>query len=239
MPVRGLCPLLVSVLVLGMLWLGSTPAVAGTARVVVTTSSGEHGEPIMGDSVVYDAAAGEQNNVTATMSSQSITILDTGAAVHAGRGCLRLDPHRVECHTIIDRLDPSGTINAGDGNDTVHLVSTPDALGHLSAYGGPGNDTLFAAQNGSLLDGGPGADTLIGGPGRDTLIGGAGSDVLMGGAGDDMLQGDGPGPGAGAAPDRIDGARATTPSPMPSAPHRSTWTSSGWATTAVRGRTTR
>src|SRR5947209_14836284 len=114
-------------------------AAAGTARVDVTTGTGD-GEQFIADSVVYDAAPGERNDITARVSAQAVTIQDTGAPVTAGRGCDQSGSHEAICHTQYE--PPGGTINAGDGDDTVRLVSDPGAPGGLTANGGPGNDTL-------------------------------------------------------------------------------------------------
>ena len=55
-------------------------------------------------------------------------------------------------------------------------------------WGGYGNDTLTAGNNGrNRLHGGPGNDTVDGGPGRDFLWGGRGVDTENGGDGNDVL----------------------------------------------------
>jgi Ca2+-binding RTX toxin-like protein len=56
--------------------------------------------------------------------------------------------------------------------------------------GTDGNDTLYAAVEGSSLAGGKGDDSLTGGQGNDTLHGGDGRDVLRGGDGTNQLYGD-------------------------------------------------
>jgi uncharacterized delta-60 repeat protein len=97
-----------------------------------------------------------------------------------------------------DRIDIRGSalIEAGDGNDTVIASGSGpepsyrptvfgqagddlllgyrpfyyvDARGEIF-YGGPGNDTIDAADGPDYLDGGPGFDYLRGGKGDDTLI---------------------------------------------------------------------
>jgi Ca2+-binding RTX toxin-like protein len=60
-----------------------------------------------------------------------------------------------------------------------------------NAYGGPGNDSIFASQTGpSGLQGDEGNDHLVGGLGNDGLVGGDGDDSLEGGPGNDNLEGD-------------------------------------------------
>lgn len=162
---------------------------------------GYRGSEDISDRVVFTAAAGESNDITATVSGPALAIEDTGAPITAGEGCEQVAPHDVSCHTRYN--PPDGAIYAGDGNDTVRLVSAPNTRSPLAAYGGSGDDALFAADTGSYLDGGAGSDVLTGASGADTLIGGAGSDVLLGGAGADLLTGDGK--GSAPARDDIDG----------------------------------
>ncbi|MDI1302711.1 MAG: VCBS domain-containing protein [bacterium] len=82
-----------------------------------------------------------------------------------------------------DRLtgDAQDQLFGGDGNDTL--------TGAGLQYGESGNDQLYAAATGSLLDGGEGDDSLIGDDGADMLGGGNGDDSLIGGAGVDTLDG--------------------------------------------------
>lgn len=111
-------------------------------------------------------------------------------------------------------------IQAGPGDDVVHLSSEPSALfSEIDVYGDGGNDTVDAGAGPAegaqvyYLMGGPGDDDLIaasvdtvrsvdshliGGPGDDRLTGGAGVDVLDGGSGDDEVS-------AGDGDDRIIG----------------------------------
>ncbi len=112
-------------------------------------------------------------------------------------------------------IDVAATIDAGDGNDTVHAGDLGNNVfggagddviygGKLDDWllGGDGNDTLNAGGaasytlggNGNYLNGGAGDDILIGREGSDWLEGGDGTDVLEGGDGGDILAG---GAGAG------------------------------------------
>ena len=52
-----------------------------------------------------------------------------------------------------------------------------------------GDDTVLAADSGSLVDGGDGNDVLVGGNGADSLMGDTGDDSIAGNAGDDVLGG--------------------------------------------------
>ena len=109
-------------------------------------------------------------------------------------------------------IDVAATIDAGGGDDVVHLSDRGD-----NAFGGAGNDTLYGGRlddwllggdgddqlnaggaaaaalggDGNYLDGGAGNDTLIGREGSDWLEGGSGTDTLEGGDGNDVLAGGG------------------------------------------------
>lgn len=77
---------------------------------------------------------------------------------------------------------------AGDGNDTVHAVTSyqlPEHVEVLRLYGAGAVGKGGAAAN--ALFGGAGADILEGGGGDDTLWGAGGDDVLTGGAGADLF----------------------------------------------------
>lgn len=109
-----------------------------------------------------------------------------GALVHYGSHteALRLDLRNVgapQSGAGGDRLSGISAVVGGAGDDRILAGRGIDIAG------GPGDDVLTAAADGTLLDGGTGADTLRGGPGDDRLGGGHGSDALTGGAGDDEL----------------------------------------------------
>jgi uncharacterized delta-60 repeat protein len=75
----------------------------------------------------------------------------------------------------------------GDGNDVIWAA--PNVRVPVMFFGGAGNDILKGGSGPNVLVGGDGDDVLIGGPGRDILIGGDGSDMLLGLGGDDILIG--------------------------------------------------
>ena len=80
----------------------------------------------------------------------------------------------------------SGTVNGGNGNDSV--VVSGVGVSYLSLNGNGGNDTLTGGIEADGLFGGLGNDVLSGGAGDDALTGGNGTDVLNGGAGNDALR---------------------------------------------------
>jgi Ca2+-binding RTX toxin-like protein len=73
----------------------------------------------------------------------------------------------------------------GDGNDRINVLAGVTVPAW--AYGGLGDDDLFAGGAAAVLLGGDGADSLVGRAARDILIGGAGGDSLGGRGGDDLL----------------------------------------------------
>lgn len=119
-------------------------------------------------------------------------------------------------------IDIAATVDAGDGDDTVHASNLGDNVfggagndrlygGRLDDWllGGEGNDVLNAGGeaagtlggDGNYLNGGAGDDLLLGREGSDWLEGGDGTDILEGGDGDDILA------GGGGAGDTLHGGR--------------------------------
>jgi Ca2+-binding RTX toxin-like protein len=169
--------------------------------------------------VVYEAAAGEQNDVQldAVAASGTVTVHDATATVTAGQGCTAVDSHTATCSGFTDSWL---VVSLGDLDDRVIVTGWA-----LAAYGGPGDDTLEGADASDYLDGESGNDTirtgdtstsfmapdgdrvyggdgddlivgsveperdLNGGPGADTIRGAQGNDKLVGEAGDDRLYG--------------------------------------------------
>ncbi|MDY3554996.1 calcium-binding protein [Gemmata sp. JC717] len=104
--------------------------------------------------------------------------------------------------TVVNATRFSGTLNGGDGNDTLTVVATNTAANQL--FGGAGNDTLTGGAGNDLLVGGLGNDLISGGDGDDDLWGddrvgsngvfvssGSGTDILLGNMGNDTLRGGG------------------------------------------------
>jgi Ca2+-binding RTX toxin-like protein len=178
----------------------SSSARASTASVEVTSSGFT--------SVTYQAASGEQNNLTVTTGSGSTIIEDSGAVISAEPGCEQVDAHEVTCPEsdavdvfLDDRNDVAafpgtgaGFVHGEAGND--HLTVSQDFDFHLfgedgddvldgfSADGGAGNDTITSpAGEISFLDGRSGNDTITGSIGQDLIRPGAGDDVVDGGPG--------------------------------------------------------
>jgi Ca2+-binding RTX toxin-like protein len=160
-------------------------AAASTARVSEYHGRGDYA------SLLYDAAAGEANDVTVQGDAHSVTIEDQGAEIAAGPGCAASAPHSVTCTseyelTIVLRLGDEADHVAGEGS-----VS-------FGAFGGAGDDVLRGGQAGAVLYGDEGDDVLDAGAHSSTLVGGEGDDEMTGSDDLDFLMG---GPGA----DSIDG----------------------------------
>lgn len=162
--------------------------------------------------VIEGTAAAETIHLSSTQ------LLATSGATNAG---LTVDGAAHDGSAL--DIDVAATIDAGDGNDTVHASDRGD-----NVFGGAGNDTLYGGRlddwllggdgddvihagsqagglggDGNYLDGGDGNDTLNGREGSDWLEGGAGIDILTGGGGGDILAG-----GAGDGDELYGGAGA-------------------------------
>jgi len=223
------------------------PLVASASVVTVPETSSA------GDEVRYVAAAGERNTLHVRhdydeASGSSWIFSDAGAFISPGRSCMAIDEHTVKCGARgarhAKRALQNATVRLADLDDELRFteaaptelsIPPPPALpplpaesGFLDAYGGDGddqlfagggdslnfveggagNDQLFGAANSDVLDGGSGDDRLIAGPGEDDLDGGGGSDQLFGGGGPDTLTDgdrDGGQDGSVPGPDVLDG----------------------------------
>src|SRR3954471_12940695 len=155
----------------------------------------------------YTAAPGEVNNVSfARVSGDTFRVMDVGAVITAGTGCVQESPNVVRCATargrpIIARLGDQNDSTASktsrtvqlfgeDGNDRLAGASGRDTLdggaggGNIRrgsakrrVRGGSGNDQLFANAGNDNIDGGDGNDLLVGGSGNDSETGGNGDDT--------------------------------------------------------------
>jgi Ca2+-binding RTX toxin-like protein len=135
--------------------------------------------------LVYEAAAGEANQVLIVRTSNATRVIDSGATITAGTGCTSVSPDEVSCERSF-RL----VISVGDLGDLVTIGGIVPA----SVEGGDGNDTLEGGDGPDRLRGGTGADTLTGGNAFDDR-GRFETDILEGGEGNDELR---PGEGFGA-----------------------------------------
>jgi Ca2+-binding RTX toxin-like protein len=121
-------------------------------------------------------------------------IIEDAAGVQAGAGCEQQSPTQVACgdgSTTVLQAD----LGAGDDRLTNDAVGTDYGVG---ANGGPGDDHLEGGSSFSTYDvinGGPGNDTIIaadeqhGDDGDDDLSGTTDPDELHGGPGDDKIEG--------------------------------------------------
>jgi Ca2+-binding RTX toxin-like protein len=179
---------------LGVAALAAAPTAAFAASVGVNTPGGRF---------VYQAAAGERNDVRIGADGRGVRIVDSVPIV-PGEGCLRPNPRRpnvVRCAFREGRVIPRPLFRLGDRDDRASF-STHTYLGSYLT-GGSGNDELT---------GGRGNDVLAGGSGADVMSGAGGSDVFdedgAANGGDDMRGGEGSDHGLLPGRDRVDyGAR--------------------------------
>ncbi|MFM9116345.1 MAG: hypothetical protein ACKOU6_09330, partial [Planctomycetota bacterium] len=79
-------------------------------------------------------------------------------------------------------------LDAGQGNDTIHVTS--GVLADVELNGGVGDDTLMAFTSGmALLRGGSGDDKLMSGSGHDVIYGDDGDDTIGAAGGNNRLYG--------------------------------------------------
>jgi Ca2+-binding RTX toxin-like protein len=103
---------------------------------------------------------------------------------------------------VITAFADGGTVNAGNGNDTIFGVDAADIL-----RGESGDDTIHGRGGDDLIEGGFDADTIFGDDGNDTIFamtqadpdgsgvgdtisGGKGFDTITGSGGNDTINGD-------------------------------------------------
>jgi Ca2+-binding RTX toxin-like protein len=164
-----------------------------------------HGLPIAYGSVLkFNAAAGEQNDLTVTPDGDGFVFADAGSTIGTGTGCDKLDDHTVRCEPEAIPETGPGTgpytgiegigVYAGDGDDKVTAGAYPGYTGGTIA-GEDGDDTLTTvasdAGNAPSLFGGAGDDVLTGSDSADLIVAGYGADTVSGGAGSDTLGDDG------------------------------------------------
>ncbi|WP_373533702.1 FG-GAP-like repeat-containing protein [Microcoleus sp.] len=93
-----------------------------------------------------------------------------------------------------DLNQPNATDNVINGNPNIRIGTNQN-----DAYYGnnsssffdalPGDDNLFADDEGDTLNGNEGNDFIVGGTGNDYLLGGKDNDIILGGQGEDVIRG--------------------------------------------------
>jgi Ca2+-binding RTX toxin-like protein len=152
---------------------------AATAQIEDPDPGGPH--------LTFTAASGEANHLLLLLGSGGYRVVDLGAAITAGPGCVAVNSSEVFCaFTLVVEETPTVDIFLGDLNDFASISAkfssetTIDGEGGADALeisagcesegpvcrnllrGGPGNDTLTAVSAFALLDGGAGRDTMEG-----------------------------------------------------------------------------
>ena len=175
-----------------------TPAIAGSVSVIDDPRRERAEDP--GELVLFQAAAGERNVVSATFETDPSgwLITDAGAPVTAGPSCQAIDAHTVRCHASADAYISDTRFELGDEDDRLRTGQPPDTVdvwGEFTGDGGAGDDRLIGGSAINRLEGGAGddvlrasergamANVLNGGPGDDRLWGHGGFDELDGGGG--------------------------------------------------------
>lgn len=112
------------------------------------------------------------NNISGTVSADTLKGLATGDSILGGDGADKLD----------GGTGGGDIIDGGNGNDIITAAGK-----YAKLYGNADNDTLTAKGIFAYLDGGAGNDILVAAAGKDTLIGGTGMDTITGGLGSDTI----------------------------------------------------
>ena len=179
-------------MVLVALALAAMPTAAHAATASVVECPGDRS---CSAHVVFEAAPGEVNHVTAVDDDQNgIVLRDAAAPITAGRRCTSLGPNEVRCPRAFGEY---AYMRLGDRDDTLRFTPRPDpnpAIGTLSGinvYGSAGRDVLDGGDGPDYLEGGSGDDVLRAAGGNDQLRGdwkqAADDDELDGGLGDDIV----------------------------------------------------
>jgi Ca2+-binding RTX toxin-like protein len=164
------------------------------------------------DALVYNAYAGEVNDVTVTVEdSRNLLVTDATGQVNVEERCVKLSDHQARCsarprrellrfrHQVYlqdgnDKARGPVNMRGGDGDDelvdeTEYTLWANTGYGFVGAMGDAGNDTIVGAGHGN-----EGNDVLRALPGQTAeLYGGVGDDRLEGGSADDFFA---PGPGS-------------------------------------------
>jgi Ca2+-binding RTX toxin-like protein len=134
--------------------------------------------------VEFNAAPGEANGVSVSLSGGKLRVEDRGAPLKATGTCRSVSANVAECAD--EHLGWLVVVETGDGNDTVTVNTRRIAT--TSVRLGAGDDKLDGSGGRRIYgDGNDGADMLLGGKGADVFQGGAGADVLDGREGVDQV----------------------------------------------------
>lgn len=188
--------------------LAPSAASASSVSVVRTTAGNGRGTDIT-KTITYRAAPSEANRLTVNFLSSTgpegsatrrYSVVDPGATIGVGAGCVRVNIHRATCSSTDEPLGSYDSItdalNAelADGNDTAvvpldpDVVSPPQGSIDVTVNGGAGNDSISVPNTFATIDGGLGSDRITGSDRTDFLDGGGGGrDVIQGGDGSDFL----------------------------------------------------
>lgn len=179
-----------------------SPTVTNTDRIKVNTSgfltsveiSLEGGPFAPGATPEADASP----EIEITLRGRGAAILTGGAGPDhftymsaGGQSGLNLDPGATD--QDIDLLTPDHrtffVAEGGPGADTIDVLNRPKL--EVQERGGPGDDILSAAGDGSLgaiIEGDEGADEIVGSAGDDTITPGAGADQVEAEGGSDEIK---------------------------------------------------
>jgi Ca2+-binding RTX toxin-like protein len=152
--------------------------------------------------VFYQAAPGEQNDVTVGQSGGTLTITDAGVATISDGS--PTDDCTVTGNTATCANASFVSMMLGDLDDTADMGSLPSSM-EDTIDGGAGDDELTGSPGQDSIGGGDGNDTISAGAGEDFLGGGNGDDVLNAEAGADFLIGDSTGTSASPGSDVLNG----------------------------------
>jgi hypothetical protein len=181
-------------------WLGAVLVVAGmlapTGAQAATVTGLQYGFPL----IVFQAAAGETNDLAVTSGPGVVVFEERGAAsvVTASGNCAQTTPNKkVTCSTAPIAPNPPVfpaptvlivvQVFLGDQADALD-ADTATLPAAFVSYGEAGNDVLRGHAGAQVLAGGfSDPDPAKPGSGDDTVSGGAGKDTMSGGDGIDTV----------------------------------------------------
>lgn len=156
-PRRGLALALGSA-ALGLLTLGTAPAVAGTATLAGTTAS--FGDPAgAADDLVVSILSIPLENDADRLGGWRVDFLQYSPATTPGAGC-GVGFVAAVCPT--GTAAPAVAVDLGGGDDKLRVTTDPAFAGQQAAIaGGPGGDRIETYQTIAAIDGGPGDDLIL------------------------------------------------------------------------------